>query len=349
MPDPREQPDARRRKRRPAPRRPRRREITVLCPNCEIRFRAAQREATYNTRCLSCERPVPVPGAHDAAEETSPSRKREQPKRKQVGDNVFRPLPKKKKKVQREGPEIPAFPFLSCVSFPWYPEVMWRWMTLSAGCAAVGFLFVTINWCFLMGGIMSRAGYAFCFPFAWLSIFTFSYIAASSTAIITETAYGNDRIGGWPEPDWRQWFFEMLLYLPALLSSISIGYGIAYLVSVAAGLVLASTVLEWLLFFATWGLAFYLLTPVFLLSVVDANSAFTIVTPFVISSMGRHWWGWLRFYGVAAGLAMLWPGLLIVGFAMAPFYSSLVTGPLMAAALLIYPRLLGRLALVCSQ
>jgi hypothetical protein len=207
-------------------------------------------------------------------------------------------------------------------------------MFLSAGCSAVVFLFVTINWCWSTGGMMSRGGYALGFPFGWLSIWTFSYLAASSTAIITETAGGGDRVSDWPEPDWRQWFWEMYQYLPTLAAAVIVAYGVARLTLLLAGSF-------WLPFFAS----FFLLTPIFVLSVFDAGAAFGILTSFVVSSLFRRWWAWLRFYATSAVLSLFWPGTLIYGYSQAPFQTALITGPLMAAALLIYARLLGRLGL----
>lgn len=185
---------------------------------------------------------------------------------------------------------------------------------------------------------MARAGYAFGFPFGWLSIWTFSYLAACSTAIISETAAGNDQISGWPEPDWRQWFWEMCEYVPSLSAAASVAYGVARLSSLLADSF-------WPAFFAS----FFLLTPIFVLSVFESGSVFTILTRFVVSSLFRRCWVWLRFYATSAVLAVMWPGTLIYGYSLAPFQTALVTGPLMAAALLIYARLMGRLALVVAH
>ncbi len=328
--------------------------MAIVCPDCQVRFKVTRREKSYKTPCLSCERPIRVPGTAAGARDLKPAARQPAKRRKGTRNNVFRAMARP---TQQTGPVIPLLPFLSALSFPWYPEVVWRWVVLSGGCSAVGFLFVAVTWSFLSG--IFTAAYALCFPFGWLSIFTFSYLAASSTAIITETAYGNDRIGDWPEADWRDWFSELLHYVPALLAAFSIAYGLAYLASLLAGLwwqpagpvEFPSTawLIATLIFWGTLFLFLFLLAPIFLMSVIDDNTTFAFLTAFVVTSLAKRWWVWLRFYTVAAGVGILWPGTLIVGFPFGPFYTTLVTGPLMAAAMLIYARLMGRLALLCSQ
>lgn len=337
MDDSQQRPDVPRRRQKRPPKKGARRQVAITCPDCGTRFRAALRKEAYCTPCLGCERPIVV------TEEAEAARSRETPRTKQAAsgrpkrgsNNVFRVAIDT---PERPAPERPVLPFLSAIAFPWYPEVLLRWVCLSAGCSAVVFLFVTINWCMSTGGVMARAGYAFGFPFGWLSIWTFSYLAASSTAIITETAGGGDRISGWPEPDWRQWFGEMFQYLPSLAAAVSVAYGVARLT-----LLLADSF--WPAFFAS----FFLLTPIFMLSAFDSGSALAILTPLVVSSLFRRWWAWLRFYATSAGLAVLWPGTLIYGYSLAPFQTALITGPLMAAVLLIYARLLGRLGLIAAH
>jgi len=185
---------------------------------------------------------------------------------------------------------------------------------------------------------MARAGYAFGFPFGWTLIWTFSYLAASSTSIITETSAGADEVSGWPEPDWRQWVGEMCHYIPSLGAAATSAHFITQITSGHAGF-------YWPVSFAV----FFLLAPILVLSVFDSGSAFTMITPFVISSLARRWWAWLRFYATAAALTLLWPGTLMLGYSLAPFHASVITGPLMAAAFLIYARLLGRLAFLVAR
>ena len=338
MPDSQRNPHSpRQRQKQPERKTAARRQVVIACPGCGTRFQAPLRKDAYETPCLTCDRPVVVagvaetsPGRPEPDARKAPARRAAAPRKERNRQNVFHRAAAEHR--DDPTPELPLLPFLSAVSFPWYPEVLLRWLFLSAGCSAVVFLFVVVSWCMSMGGMMARAGYALGFPFGWLSIWTFSYLAASSTVIITETAAGSNRISGWPEPDWREWFWEMLRYVPSLAAAASLAYGAAHL-----------TLLLWDSYWPAALGTFFLLTPILLLSVLDSGSMLTLGTPLILSSLYLRWWGWLRFYATCAALAVLWPGTLIAGYLVEPFYSALVTGPLMAAVLLIYARLLGRL------
>lgn len=283
--------------------------------------------------CLACESPVFVAGTEDAESSSKKSRKakKENSDTASERDNVFVRMAEVREEMA-EPP--PVLPFLSTITFPWYPETMFCWVMLSAGCAAVMLLFVSANWCWATGGVMSRAGYALGFPLGWLSIFTFSYLAACSTAIISETAAGSDRVSGWPDPDWRDWFWTMMRYAPAVGAAAAAAYGVGLLAQ------LTNESYRW----PAIGVTMLLLTPIFILSTLDSGAVMTLLTPLITGSLVRRWWAWLRFYAMCFALAVFWPGTLLAGYSLQPFYAAAVTAPLMAAVLLIYARLLGRLA-----
>src|SRR5690606_34921396 len=131
------------------------------------------------TPCLNCEKPVPLRARKEQpqAEETS------EPVKKKL--DVFAAMAE-----ERFGGDVhrPTLPFLEgTFAFPWYPEALFRWVVLSLGCAMSIVLFVAMLWCFARGGWFARAGYAFGFPFGWISIWTYSYAASCGSAILTET------------------------------------------------------------------------------------------------------------------------------------------------------------------
>jgi len=270
---------------------------------------------------------VQGPGTQSPPPSVPKRRKRSRP---QAGKNVFRVKPPEPEKPP---PPRISLPFLSAIVFPWYPEVLVRWVILSVGCSIVGLLFMSTAWSFENG--VYTAGIALAVSTLWIGIFTFSYLAAAATAIITETAHGIDRVAGWPDADWREWFSEMLFYVPSLGAAVSGGYGIGHL---------------WLLFSdAFWppmAVGFFVLAPICLLSAIDANTAFALLTKFVVISLYRRWWVWLRFYAMAAVVGIIWPLPVFLALPWAPFYIVGITGPLMAAALLIYARLMGRVAVL---
>ena len=88
----------------------------------------------------------------------------------------------------------------------------------------------------------------------------------------------------------------------------------------------------------------FFLLPICLLSTIDVNAPFVPFSPLIVKSLATHGGAWARFYAASGALALIWPGSFILGYQEEPFYAAIVTGPLMSISLLVYPRLLGRLA-----
>ncbi len=313
----------------PAKKRRSRKSVLVTCPACGTRFRTPVREDQSETACLNCDKPIPLPGRAENADRAENAEESDAPAVHKM--NIFEAMAE-----ERFAGEVyrPALPFLQgTFSFPWYPEGLFRWVMMSLGCAIVMVLYLAMHWCFARGGWFARAGYAFGFPFGWLSIWTFSYAASCGTTIVTETAAGNDRITGWADPDWREWTGELFGLLPAIMTAVALAFGVGKLVEFLGGP-----------FWIFAGVALFFLLPICLMSAIETGSAFMPFSPFIIKSLGSGAWAWGRFYAASAGLALVWPGSFILGYQVQPFYAAAVTGPFMAIGLLVYPRLLGRLA-----
>jgi hypothetical protein len=239
--------------------------------------------------------------------------------------------------IRREPvPSPPRWTFFSGVfSFPWRNDALARWCCASLGFTAIlGIALVVRGIAASFAGIGSGVALAFfTLPVIWITFFTLSYSAACGLCILESTAAGLDRIEAWPEPHWKDWMGQMLYLgwigaIPLVAS-----FGLAKL----AGL--AGATLEWTM----PGILFFLY-PVALLSALEANSIWVPLTLPILSSLVRWWWGWLMFY--------LLTGLLAAGLACLFVFSGnaahdsllLLLGPLVAAAVFIYFRLLGRLA-----
>ena len=317
---------------RPTPKRRPRKQVRVTCPACGTRFKTPGGRA--ETPCLNCDKPVPVRTRKEASSD-------EEDLDDSDGRNASKPDVFGAMAEERFGGEVyrPTFPFLEgTFSFPWYPESVVRWVGLSLGCAMSVLLYVAMHWCFSRGGWFARAGYAFGFPFGWISVWTYSYAASCGTAILTETAAGNDRITGWPEPDWREWMGDFLALFPAILTAVSLAFGAGKLSELLGGP-----------FWTAGGIALFFVLPVCLLSTIEAHSPFVPFSPLVLKSLPICGWAWARLFAASAALAALWPGCLILGYQKEPFYAAVVTAPLMATSLLVYPRLLGRLATFIAE
>jgi hypothetical protein len=228
----------------------------------------------------------------------------------------------------------PRWTFFSGVfSFPWRSGTIARWGMLSMGLVAAGVL--ATAGLSLMGqdliGVFTMAFFGM--AVLWLSIWSFSFAAHCMVAIVEDTSAGADEILSWPESDWREWFWRLLHlgYLVALATAI--GFGLSRL----AAIWLPQP--GWV-----WGLAIALLFPILLLSSIDAHSPFVPLSRRVRRSMRRCWWGWLMMYALSG---LMWVAVAGLFWALSEVHSYLVPiigGPCVAAALLIYARLLGRLA-----
>jgi uncharacterized membrane protein YiaA len=173
----------------------------------------------------------------------------------------------------------------------------------------------------------------FVLPIIWVTLMTVSYSAACGLALLEPTAAGLDRIEAWPEPNWKEWMGQMIYLGWIGAIPLAASYGLAVL----AGLWGARMELAFPGFF-------FVVYPISLLSALEANSIWAPLTVPILASLFRWFWCWLMFY--------LLTGMIAVGLAIAFVRSvesgrdslMLLLGPLVAAAVLIYFRLLGRLA-----
>ena len=236
---------------------------------------------------------------------------------------------------ERYKPEPPPrWTFFSGVfTYPWRSQSMLPWIILSIGIA-----FWAISGLLVLTGLASgtREGTVMAgflgLGWIWLTILTGSYAAACVFAVTETTAYNFDAPYDWPEPDWRERFFH-LLWL-----GWSLGLAVALVVTPAS--LIAEGWQHRLLIIAV---STTLLFPVFVLSTLETNSLSPLSGP-VWKSLWREAAAWITFYllsgaivggsGVASVEVYKGLGLLAV----------VVLAPLWAACVLIYARLLGRLA-----
>jgi hypothetical protein len=236
---------------------------------------------------------------------------------------------------ERYKPEPPPrWTFFSGVfTYPWRPQSMLPWVVLSIGNALC-------EW----SGLLVLAGLAsgsqpgaltaglFGIGWIWLVILTGSYAAACVFAVMETTAYNYDAPYDWPEPDWRERFVHLLwMGWCFCLAAALIVPPSAFLADSLQGRALLSLIGIGLLF------------PVFVLSTLETNSLSPVSGP-VWRSLVSELAAWITFY-VLSGLLLAGCGVAsAVLFRRLQMPSPLVLGPLWAATILIYARLLGRLA-----
>jgi hypothetical protein len=152
--------------------------------------------------------------------------------------------------------------------------------------------------------------------------------------IIQVTSDGYDVVEDWRAGDWREWVWSMVYPVGMLVPSALIGLGIywcVYGVSPLLSLPLAIV-------------AGFLAYPFLLLSALEAGSPWTPVSPLVLESLVTVWWAWAVVY-VESGLMLAgWLALVVFGFRESPWLTAAIAVPVLAGGLMIYARLLGRLA-----
>ena len=307
------------------------------CPRCSARLRALRTSAGEKIDCPDCGVKIRVPAAPEMrVPEKPPGVAREL-----VVSHEAVPTPAMREPVGPDAIENriplakpPRWTFFSGVfSFPWRGDAIARWGMLSLGLAATGML-ATAGLSLMGEGMIGIFTMAF-FGMAvlWLSIWSFSFAAHCMVAVLEDTSAGADQMLSWPESDWREWMWRLLHVGYLVAVSISLGFGLSRL----AGLWLPQP--DWV-----WALAVFLLFPILLLSSVDADSPFVPLSRRVQRSLMRVGWAWLIVYALSG---LMWSALIGVVWGLVQlheFLAPVLGGPLLAAALLIYARLLGRLA-----
>jgi hypothetical protein len=232
---------------------------------------------------------------------------------------------------QRYAPAPPprwAF-FSGVLTYPWWPQSVLPWvvLTVSISLCEVARLWIVD----LLGRGQLIAGF---FALGWLffALLTGSYAAACIAAVTETTAYNDDAPYDWPDPDWR----ERVMHLVWL--GWCVGLAAALALGPATALFESAQHVAWALLIGV-GVLF----PIFLLSTLETNSLSPFSQP-VWGSLLTQGLSWLIFYALTGllvggcGFASVWL------FGRIGMFSAFVAGPLWAACILIYARLLGRLA-----
>ena len=90
-------------------------------------------------------------------------------------------------------------------------------------------------------------------------------------------------------------------------------------------------------------IAEFVLFPICLLSVLEANNIAILFSPRLLLSLIRKPLGWVLFYATTGGMLVAWIGMLWYVYRLNPLLVVVVNGLLYASMSLIWFRLLGRL------
>ena len=244
-------------------------------------------------------------------------------------------------------PHLPRWPLWSGVfGFPWHCGSRLRWFQMSLCACLIGFagdLAITmanVNASGLAGlgpallGLLATAT-ATCAAAAWIAV-----AAIDGLTIVTETSAGSDSIADWPNPSlFVDWLGEAFFVVNSLGLSASAGLGLTWVLK--------------LLDLANWyamPLTLLVLFPFVLMSMLELNSAVLPFSPAIASSLIRRPLAWALFFGetvLVMGSASGIVTLARIGMGLRPAIP--VVAAVLTAALMIYFRLVGRLAWCCSM
>jgi hypothetical protein len=237
----------------------------------------------------------------------------------------------KRVSVAAELPTPPRWPMLSGVFlFPFYLGMLSSWMFISGGLMLFGWLFMFWIEYGAVGG--TATVYYLGLPTFTVGVLTFGYAASCSFSIIEATSNGWNSFEVSPAVEWKEWFWTFL-HMTALLAQ-------AGMVGYALELVCATD--SWMPM-AVGTLAVF---PLVLLGALAADGAWvplaigkTLQSYFLVSG------SWILFYLETTPMLAGWALLVkdqIAG--QGPWLVPLYAGPLLATIILIYARLVGRLA-----
>lgn len=323
--------------------------VSLECPTCHELVKARVGPAAGKVPCTFCGLMLSVPDqktfAARQAQKVGP-RKPEEIGDYAAGAPIVRPPVRagtvfdRLAEIRREvAPPPPKWTFFSGVfAFPWRMDVLLRWGYMSVGFTAllmIGLVLRSIAAGF--SGMASGVAAAFfLLPIIWVTIWSLSYAAACGSCVLEATAAGLDRIEAWPDPNWRDWMGQMIYLGWIGAIPLAASYGISLLAGQAG---MDRSLAGW-----TMTAAFFVLYPIALMSALEANSIWVPLTLPILVSLVRWGWAWLMFYLLSGLIAA---GLLAAfGYALGSGLDAIIIalGPLVAAGVLVYFRLLGRLA-----
>jgi len=343
--------------------------VLAVCPVCQARMHATEDQVGRQIVCPDCGvavvvRPPPAPkrkpspavdssdtydirdgdddvsaGLADYAPRVYGRLRRAPPTESAAGEEAEPGSP------ARGRPAPTRWPFLiGILEFPLYRGSRNRWLGLSLGALLVSYvvaLAIKIG-SVPAAGIAAVGHFMVCMLFSGTSfVLAAIWVAVASAyclAIIRDTAEGNDQIVNWPDDMFLDWLGESFYVINSLVLCMLIGLTSAEAVDF-------SGVLGWL----GPPICCFALFPLMLLSMLETDSPLRPFSLPVWQSLLWAWWGWALFYFEAAVLVVVLGRvaqeiLVLGGLAAMPLAVAVLV-----AMLMIYARLLGRLAWYCGR
>jgi hypothetical protein len=323
--------------------------FAVVCPLCHTRLEATREQVGQSITCPDCRRPfeikAPPPAIakyrwteDDGVELRIEPTFERPPLEKPVPPVIEIERKSRRSAAVRRARPLPLDRLVSGVAnFLWYSNVWPRWLGYSIalmiplGLFDYGFMQIAEA-----KGKVSWLAAAVLFSALVSSLLWFMSISRTLLAILDDTSEGLDRVENWPEGNVFGGIRAALLIFYALVLSLVPAGAVC---SVIGGFVEGS----WLVIPP---LSEFLLFPLFLLSMLEADSALEPFSSDVWQSLSDAREAWIVMY-VISGVIWGFVGLIDwLTSEMIPIQEArIVIGPLVfTGGLLVYYRLLGRLA-----
>ncbi len=226
---------------------------------------------------------------------------------------------------------IPKWTFFSGVfTFPWWRGNIGRWIGMTVGLAITGQLVLAAVLEILGGLGLGGIGMPILMMLlAAMSLVTFMFCSACFLAAVDDTADGHDEPQEATFPPLDQWLFSFFGVAGIWLMSGALGYPFSLVPAVGPAAILVSS---------------FVLFPILLLSAMECDSFFLPWSPNVWKTLVRFPGSWLMFYLISTAVLAAWYVSTAIGLQSAPALAVLLGALALAAVILVYARLLGRLA-----
>jgi hypothetical protein len=239
--------------------------------------------------------------------------------------------PEKRVSAAEELPLPPRWPMLTGVlAFPFYLKSLEVLVYASIGLMVSGWLFMFWVAYGAFGG--PQTVYYLGLPACAAITLTFGYLTTCCLTIIESTAAGWDSFDISPGIDWKEWTWNLTHVLALVAQAGLAGYAVQLLAPTRS----------WLPMIAVT----YAVFPVVLLGALAADGAWLpLAIGAVLRSMVQKSWAWALFYFEMTPMVVAWSYITVTQLSgRAPWLTPLYSAPLLAIIVLIYARLIGRLA-----
>ncbi|MFH1919762.1 MAG: hypothetical protein ABIP48_07765, partial [Planctomycetota bacterium] len=338
--------------------------IPVVCSLCATRMHATADQVGELITCPDCGTPVVVPRPSEPLPKPSPDTT--PGSEYGVGEPVARtesaaPVHTRRVRIKPgeaatpEGeepsgigyrkPAPPRWPFASgIVNFLWHRDAWPRLLAITLGLLFPLPLLAFAQSLFAIGDVQSMGGIGSFAAMACLASGTVLFLlwsvmaSAFLLAVVEDTAEGNDAIENWPEAIFSDWMFDFFFIFNGTILSLVPGVALAQ--------VLAFTGQPY-----WWSIpaSVFFVFPVALLSMLEAGSPLVPVSLPIWGSLFSKWWAWTLFYLETALVLAAFLVFAAVVIHYGGTWGSVLVVPAWVAILMIYFRLLGRLAWCCAQ